>query len=117
MILLAKIIPEGAAIEGVIILLIGTLFGYLLKVWKDRTMEEATTRKEQEILENARQQAENVFREARFKSNEEALKQRDDFDRQYLERRKELSAAEKRIVERETLLNQQLENLVQQEKE
>jgi ribonucrease Y len=117
MTLLHKILPSGAAFEGVIIFLIGASFGYLLWLWKERHLKDAISTEERNILETARKQAEGIQREARLVANEDALKARDDMDRQFLDRRKELSATEKRLVEREALLNQQLENLVQQEKE
>src|SRR5437867_3315844 len=111
--LLAKIFSESVAFEGVVIFLIGTLFGSLLFYWKQRNFETALQVKEKETIEKARKEAEGILREARVSANEDSLKQRDEMERQLSERRKELAATEKRMVERETLLNQQLENLVQ----
>lgn len=114
---LASIFLENAAFIGVIIFLLGFLFCYLILSWKDRDARASLAAKQKSLSEEARQQAETLAREARIAANEEAMKLRTETERQFVERRKELSAAEKRIIERESLLNQQLENLVLQEKE
>src|SRR5262249_14948200 len=115
--LLASIFLESAAFIGVAIFLLGFLFCYLVLYWRDRDARASLIAKEKSILENARQHAENLAREGRIAANEESLKLRNEAERQFVERRKELASAEKRIIERESLLNQQLENLVQQEKD
>src|SRR5689334_9017213 len=115
--LLAITFLENAAFIGVIIFLLGFLFCYLILSWKDRDARASFAARQKSLSEEARQQAETLAREARITANEEAMKLRNDTERQFMERRKELSAAEKRIIERESLLNQQLENLVLQEKE
>jgi ribonuclease Y len=94
----------------------GSAAGYWLLRWKDRNLRAALTIKEQSILENARRQAENIAREARLQSNEEAIKLREQTELSFTERRQRLTEAEKRLVERETLINQQLESMVQEEK-
>ncbi len=115
--LLANIFSNSAAFEGVIIFIMGVIAGYLLWLWKERNTKTNLAIKEQEILGNARKQAEEMLREARISSSEESHRLRDEMDKNFLERRKELSATEKRLIERESLLNQQLECLVQQEKD
>lgn len=117
MIGLSNNFPEGALFEGVLILLLGAIVGYLLRQWKDRTRRNAFDLKLKSIEENARKEAEAIIREARLAANEEAVKLREELEKQFEERRKQVDAAEKRLVERESLLNQQLESLVNREKE
>ncbi len=114
---LAKLFPEGALFEGVLILLLGISLGCLLWGWKNRTQRTALSLQATATIDNARKEADAILREARLSANEESLKLREESERQFIDRRKELSATEKRLIERESLLNQQLESLVQQEKD
>lgn len=114
---LSQLFPEGALFEGVVILLLGFVLGYLLRLWKNRIERTALSLQATSTLENARKEAEAILREARLTANEESLKTREENERLFMDRRKELAATEKRLIERESLLNQQLESLVQQEKE
>jgi ribonuclease Y len=116
MISLAYIV-YGAELEGVLVFLIGVLSGYLLWRWKQRHASTILAEKDRTLLASAEQQSDNIVREARLKGNEESLKIREEAEKFFTERRKELAATEKRLIEREGLVNQQLENLVQQEKE
>src|SRR5881396_3399001 len=94
----------------------GALIGYWLWRWKNRTLRAAFAIKEESILEAARRQAETIAREARLQANEEALKLRDQTEQALSERRARIVEAEKRMVERESLINRQLENMVEEEK-
>jgi ribonuclease Y len=94
----------------------GCLAGYWLLRWKERNLREALKLKEQTILETVQRQAETVLREARVQANEEALKLRQQTEQSFVERRTRLTEAEKRLVERESLINTQLTNMVDQEK-
>lgn len=114
---LANFTPDAALIEGVFILLLGAIVGYLLRNWKHRTRQAAINLKRTTIIEDAQKEAETIVREARLVANEESLKLREEAEKQVLDRRKEVIAIEKRLIERESLVNQQLESLVQQEKD
>lgn len=94
----------------------GSAAAYWVLQWKDRNLRAALTVKEQSILESARRQAENIAREARLQANEDALKVREQTEQSFGERRGRLIEAEKRLVERESLINRQLESMVQEEK-
>lgn len=108
---------DSAAFLGVTIFLVGVFFGYLLWRWRQRDNKAAILEKEKGILDAAEKQAETIVREGRVKLNEEALRLREETEKQLADRKKELSFTEKRLIERESLLNQQLENLVHQEKD
>src|SRR5262245_3348676 len=111
MILLANNYVWGAA--GVAA---GALVGYWLWRWKERNLRAARAFNEQSILDNARREAEAIVREARLKANEESVKLRQQIEDSLAAQRLQISEAEKRLTEREALINRQLERLVQEEK-
>jgi ribonucrease Y len=94
----------------------GAVVGYWLLRWKDRNVRAAVAIQEKSILEDARRQADTVAREARLQGNEEALKLREATERSFTARREATQEAEKRLVEREMLINHQLESMVEEEK-
>ena len=103
-------------IAGAVILVIGILCGYLLRLWRDRSLGAGVQQQKKEILEKARLEAESLARDARLAANEEALKVRAESERLAAARQKEIAADEQRLTTREELVNGQLENLVKQEK-
>ena len=115
--LVKSFVLESLGFQFIAIFFIGVLSGYMLLRWRNRQTNAALGLNKQNILDSARAQAETVVREARLVANEEALKLRTEAEKFFTERRKELGATEKRLVEREALVNQQLENLVEQEKQ
>ncbi len=117
MTLLANSFHGGNGFQFVGVFLIGVLSGVLLWRWKERNLAASITSREKQIIDEASKKADSLLREARLTANEETLKIREETEKQFLERRKELSATEKRLIEREGLVNQQLENLVGQEKD
>src|SRR6266536_5628027 len=110
--LAAQLIWEGASL-----LLAGVVLGYGIFLWRQRRLNAAHAAKEKLLLENAQREAEAVLREARLAANEEALKLREQTEKSFGTRRRELSDLEQRLADRETLINRQLEGLVQREKE
>src|SRR5580765_3422575 len=107
---------DNPYISGAVWVAGGALVGYWLVRWKERTVRVALALKEQAILESARRQADNIAREARLQANEEALKLREQTEQSFATRRQAAVEAEKRLVERESLINRQLESMVQEEK-
>src|SRR5438105_74591 len=107
---------DNPYITGAIWVTTGALLGYWLLRWKERALRAALAIKEQGILESARRQADNIAREARLQANEEALKVREQAEKSITARGGAAAEAEKRLVERESLINRQLENLVHEEK-
>jgi ribonucrease Y len=91
-----------AGILGFLIFLGGFLAGIWLWRAREKNLLAAMGQEKQTLLENSRREAESIVREARLTANEEALKLR--------------SETEKRLGEREALVNKQLENLVREEK-
>jgi ribonuclease Y len=96
-------------------LIVGAVIGYWLVRWKERNVRAALAIKEQAILDAAAREAETLAREARLKSTEEITKLKHDLEQSFSARQSQIVDAERRLVERETLINRQLEHLVCQE--
>src|SRR2546426_6134729 len=103
--------------EGAVLFLAGVLLGYWLFHWKQRRLRTARAAEEKSFLETARREAESILREARLAANEEALKLREQTEKSFGTRRRELTDLEQRLADRESLINRQLEGLVQREKD
>src|SRR5213593_982993 len=100
---------------GAFVFLAGALLGGLFFRWKQRKLHAARVAEENSLQEKVRREAEATLREARLAANEEALKLREQTEKSFTTRRRELSDLEQRLAERESLINRQLEGLVQRE--
>jgi len=100
---------------GAFVFLAGALLGALSFRWKQRKLRASLAAEEKSLQEKARREAEATLREARLAANEEALKLREQTEKSFTTRRRELSDLEQRLAERESLINRQLEGLVQRE--
>src|SRR5580658_2490644 len=100
---------------GVVIFMIGTFFGVLLYIWREKSLRAGLENEKEQILEAARRQAESLTRDARLTANEEALKVRAESEQLIGSRHKEIAATEQRLMTREELVNGQLERLVKEE--
>jgi ribonuclease Y len=96
--------PTYLVVTGAVLLLAGVciFLGFGIGRRRERSFLAAVDRERAGLLESAKREAEVVVREARLAANEEALKLR--------------AETEKRLNEREALVNRQLENLVREEK-
>ena len=110
MILLANILTDGALFIG------GATLCYLLLWWKDRNIRKAQSVEVQSVVEKAQSDAEAIIRDARLIANEEALKIREQTEQSFAARRQERLALEERLAEPESLINKQLEGVLQVEK-
>jgi ribonuclease Y len=97
------------------LVLAGAVACYLLLWWKSRTLREARLREAESILEKARSDAEGLLRDARLAGSADALKQRELTEAALAARRIEWSEWERRLAEREALINSQLQRLVENE--
>ncbi len=111
MILLTNIFAEGAGF-----LAIGALLCYFLLRWKERQARQLQSIEAQSIMEKARQDAQAIVRDARLTAGEEAFKLQKETEASFLARRQERVELERRLAEREGLINAQLERIVQVEK-
>jgi ribonuclease Y len=101
-------------LEGTLLLL-GLVSGYWLVRWRDHKRNVSTACQQQTLLENARREAESITREARLATAEEALKLREQTEKVVAARLREISELDQRLAHRESLINVQLEGIVQQE--
>jgi ribonucrease Y len=69
----------------------------------------------QQIIDDARREAESILREARLSANEESLRIRTDFEKSFGSRREELGVLERRLAEREAVITRQLDGLMKEE--
>ncbi|MDB6066824.1 MAG: 2,3 cyclic-nucleotide 2-phosphodiesterase [Pedosphaera sp.] len=93
----------------------GVVLCFVFLWWKDRNARALQTIKGQSILEKSKRDAEAIIRDARLIANEEALKLREKTEQSFDARRQERAELERRLSDRETLLNAQLEKIVQSE--
>ncbi len=96
-------------ITGVIALLVGMVGGWLVAWRKQRA---ATG-----LLESARQEAENMRRDAKMAAQDELLRIRESFEKESKERRQELVEMEKRVLHREANLDRKMDLLERKSQE
>ena len=111
MIVLANIAVNYAAL-----FLAGAALCYFFLLWKEKNARKLQSLEAQSVLEKARRDADALVRDARLAANEEALKIRSDTEKSFDSRRSEQSETERRLGERETMINAQLEKLMLSEK-
>ena len=103
--------------DGAVFLLGGAGLVTWLFLWRERNQRARRAAEHASVLERARQEAEALIREARLTANEKALEIREQAEKADQSLRQELSVLEHRLAERETLVNRQLEGLVQRQEE
>lgn len=103
-------------LEGVALLCGGALLGLWFFRWRERSAYAEASLKKEEILECARREAETVLRESRLTAVEEAAKLREQAEKSFSGQRRELADVEARLSQRESLINEQLKELVHHEK-
>src|SRR5436309_2467434 len=106
----------GNILEGAVLLAAGAVLCYLLLWWKERSLKKAKALETETLQEKARREADNIVRDAKLAANEEALKLREQIEQSFAARRTERAELERRLSERERLLNTQLERIVEAEK-
>src|SRR5438093_4100988 len=108
--LLVNIVEQAALVA------VGAGLCYWLLWWKGRNLKKVKTLEAEALLAKAKADAEITSRDARLAANEEARKLREEADQAVATRRAERLELERRLAERETLINSQLTRLVESEK-
>ncbi len=103
-------------VEHAALVAVGAGLCYWLLWWKGRNLKKVKTLEAEALLAKARADAEITSRDARLAANEEARKLREEADQELATRRAERLELERRLAERETLINSQLTRLVESEK-
>jgi len=106
----------GNIYVGAVFLAAGAVLWHLLLRWRDRSLKRARTLEAETLLAQAQSQAEIITRDARLASNEEARKLREQLEKSFAASRAERAERERRLSEREVLINAQLERMVGAEK-
>src|ERR1043166_4519863 len=101
---------------GGILLVAGAVLSYLLLWWKGYSLKKVKSLEAQAMLEKARTEAEVITRDARLAANQEALNAKEALERSSSARRAERAELERRLGDRESLINSQLERVVETEK-
>jgi ribonuclease Y len=112
MILLAQITWESA---GCFVAGAAVCFAFLW--WKEHNTRKLHSLQAQSILEAAKRDADALVRNARLEANEEALKIRTQNEQAFATARLERAESERRLSDREQMINTQLNKLVQSEKD
>jgi type II secretory pathway component HofQ len=99
-------------LDGVVCMTAGAALCFFLLRWRDKNAREANSAQLRSLLETARAEAEMLTRNARLAADEEALKLRQQMEQTLTARRTENAGQERRLSERETLLNSQLTRLI-----
>src|SRR3954463_13946992 len=102
--------------EGAAFFAAGALVCLVLLWWRERNLQKAKSLEAQAILDKARSDAEIVKRDATVAANQEALKLREQIEKSFADRRVERAESERRLAEREALLNSQLQQLLDAER-
>jgi ribonucrease Y len=110
MILLANIF-EGAALFAA-----GAVICFFLLWWRERNFQKAKSLESQALLDKARSEAESIKRDATAAASQEALKLREQIEESFAARRVERAESERRLGEREALINSQLQQMMEAEK-
>lgn len=95
----------------------GAALCFFLLRWRDKDAREANSAQLRALRETASAEAEMLTRNARLAADEEALKLRQQMEQTLTARRNESAAQERRLSERETLLNLQLTRIIEAEKD
>jgi ribonuclease Y len=94
---------------------IGLLAGVLLWRWRQKLARETTDRERSTVLDTARREADAMIREAKTGALEEAARFRREAGEEAARRQAELDTLRQRLEDRESLVNRQLNQLVERE--
>lgn len=103
---------------------IGIAAGIMINSWIQKLQKDSAKRSADKIREDASREAEHILRDARVSAKGEILKMREECEQELKERRKEQTNTEKRLAQREELLDRRadsmdakVKNVEKQEKE
>ena len=103
-------------LEGAALFAAGAVVCFLLLWRRERNLQKTKSLEIQALLDKAHSEAEIIQRDARAAANQEALKLRDQIEQSFADRRAERAESERRLAERERLINSQLQQMMEAEK-
>jgi len=99
---------EGTALAGVLGIIVGLatglLIGYVATRLIDRLRGARASRSAQQLLEESRQEAQRIVREAELQAREQLQRRREELEREMQEARSELRERERRLQQQEEVL-------------
>jgi len=95
---------------------LGAVVVFIALWWRNRNAAIANRRQAEEILAGSRREAEEILAKSRLTANEEALKLRRETEESFSQQRREHTERDRRLTEREGLLNSQLERVMRSER-
>ncbi|HXS67745.1 MAG TPA: ribonuclease Y [Candidatus Polarisedimenticolia bacterium] len=102
--------------EGAALFVGGAVVCFALLWWRERSLQKARLLQTQALLDKARADAEIVKRDAAAAASQEALKLREQIEQSFADRRAERAESERRLGEREALINSQLQQMMEAER-
>lgn len=106
----------ATAFDGAALFTGGAALSFALLWWRDRRLKLARARELQALREQAQAEAEILKREATAAAQKETLRYREEMEQSFAEHRAERAESERRLSEREGLINLQLARLMEAEK-
>src|SRR6266566_5377172 len=103
-------------LAGAVLLAAGAVLAYVGLWLKGRGMHKARDLEVEAILTKARNEAEIIVRDARLAANDDARKLREETEKSFAARRAERAELERRLSDREGLINSQLQRIIESEK-
>jgi ribonuclease Y len=103
-------------VDNACFLLGGAALCYLLLWWKDRNLKKVKVLEAETLIAKAHSETDMIRRDARLAANEEAMRLREEIEKSFAARRAERAELERRLSERESLINSQLQRIVESEK-
>jgi ribonuclease Y len=103
-------------VENACFLLGGAALCYLLLWWKDRNLKKVKVLEAEALIAKAHSETDIIRRDARLAANEEAMRLREEIEKSFAARRGERAELERRLGDRESLINSQLERMMEAEK-
>ena len=94
----------------------GAAICYVLLKWRKHRANQVEASHAQGLIEKARLESETILRDARLSASQEALKAHEQLEQALTARRAERLELERRLAEREGLINSQLQRIVEGEK-
>jgi ribonuclease Y len=109
------ILLANSYLAGALGFAVGALLIFIFLRWKEQTLRKVRALETQSAVEATKREADGILREAKLQGNEDALRLRQETEQSFAIRLKQITETEARLIEREQLINRQLENLVTQE--
>ncbi len=103
-------------LEDAGLVLSGAILCYVFLFWRKRTLARRRAQEASSLLNQTRKEAEIILRDARLAASQEAIKLHEQSEQAQAARRAERLELERRLAEREGLINSQLQRIIEADK-